>query len=274
MTCAEFNRYIDETSSANSAALPAEARAHLDVCPGCRELWNFLREEGTAAEIPPGVAAKIEKLCTGSLKPVQPIAGRRRLAAEFLTIFAVFTVIAVWYAGLSGTAGLNFLQLFIVLGFVGKAAIALAIVLSGEMVPGEKRFLNTPTMILLAIGVPLLLVAAFFPWATEGGFLLQNWKCFRFGALFSLPGVVTFGWLLRRGTLHSPGWAGAGAGALAGLVGAVGLHLGCPMHDAPHIAISHFGVPVVGGVLGFMAGQLFQYFWSGERSPSRVTTGS
>jgi hypothetical protein len=146
MTCAEFNRYIDGTGSA--AALPAEARAHLDACPGCRELWNFLREEGTAAEIPPGVAAKIEKLCTGSLKPVQPIAGRRRLAAEFLTIFAVFTVIAVWYAGLSGTAGLNFLQLFIVLGFVGKAAIALAVVLSGEMVPGETRFLNTPTMIL------------------------------------------------------------------------------------------------------------------------------
>ena len=268
MTCAEFNRYIDQSGA--SSCLTAEARAHLEVCPGCRELWSFLREESSAAEVPAGVAAKIEELCTGSLKPVQPIAGRRRLAAEFLTIFAVFTAIAIWYHGLSGTAGLNFLQGFIVLGFVGKAAIALAVVLSGEMVPGEKRFLNTPTMILLAIGVPLLLVAAFFPWATEGGFLLQNWKCFRFGALFSLPGVVTFGLLLRRGTLHSPGWAGAGAGALAGLVGAVGLHLGCPMHDAPHIAISHFGVPVAGGVLGFMAGQLFQALWSGQRSASQA----
>ena len=268
MTCAEFNRYIDATG--RSTALPAEARAHLDVCPVCRELWTFLREEGTREEIPSEVTAKIEQLCAGALEPVEPIAARRRLAAEFVTIFAVFSAIAIWFAGVSGMSGLNFLQLVIVLGFVGKAAIVLGIVLSGEMVPGEKRFLSSPAMILLAIGVPLLLVAAFFPWATEGGFLLQNWKCFRFGALFSLPGVVAFGWLLRRGTLHSPGWAGAGAGVLAGLAGAVGLHLGCPMHDAPHIAISHFGVPVVGGVLGFMTGQLLQYFWSGRRSPGRA----
>jgi hypothetical protein len=268
MTCAEFNRYID--AMGRSTALPAEARAHLDVCPACRELWTFLREEGTREEIPSELTAKIERLCAESLEPVEPIAARRRLAAEFVTIFAVFSAIAIWFAGVSGMSGLNFLQLVIVLGFVGKAAIVLGIVLSGEMVPGEKRFLSSPAMILLAIGVPLLLVAAFFPWATEGGFLLQNWKCFRFGALFSLPGVVAFGWLLRRGTLHSPGWAGAGAGVLAGLAGAVGLHLGCPMHDAPHIAISHFGVPVVGGVLGFMTGQLLQYFWSGRRSPGRA----
>ena len=70
MTCAEFNRYIDEAGPA--AALPPEARAHLDVCPGCRELWTFLREEGTREEIPPDVTAKLEKLCAESLEPVEP----------------------------------------------------------------------------------------------------------------------------------------------------------------------------------------------------------
>lgn len=268
MTCAEFNRYIDETGPAAAEALPDEARAHLGVCPDCRALWNFLREDGGSEPIPAGIAAKLEKLCGESLEPVEPIACRKRLAAEFLTIFAVFSVIAAAYAGLSGATGLNFWQLFIVLGFVGKAAIVLALMLSGEMVPGEKRFLNTPASVLLAIGVPLLLVALFFPWVVDGVSLSHGWKCFRFGALFSLPGVVAFGWLLRRGTLHSPGWAGAGAGVLAGLAGAVGLHLGCPLHDAPHVALSHFGVPVAGGVLGFLTGRLFQQLWGGRRSES------
>jgi hypothetical protein len=72
----------------------------------------------------------------------------------------------------------------------------------------------------------------------------------------SLPAAGLAVILLRRGAILTPGVVGAAAGLLAALVGVVGLHFACATQAAPHIALGHLGIPVLGAGLGYLIGRL------------------
>jgi len=81
--------------------------------------------------------------------------------------------------------------------------------------------------------------------------LSRTWRvCAENIAMLSVPAFLAAIWVLRGMAPVRPAWAGAGAGALAGAVGATVYALHCPELAAPFIAIWYvlgMSLPVVAG---------------------------
>ena len=255
MTCSDVGLEFTRAARKPASDLSAEVRRHLEACVHCRKVWEFL---GGSSEPDPAVdeeRPEITRAITESLEPVTPVPGSRLLTLGFLLIFGSLSAAFVAWSGIRGTAAMGWAQFAGVLGIVGAAAFLLALTLSREMVPGEKRLVTPARMFLLSL-VPLFLaVFLLFPWESGSDPAPQSWHCFRAGCLFSLPAAGLVVLVFRRGAVLSLGVVGAGAGLLAGLVGVVVLHFGCGIPNAPHIALAHLGVPMLGAVIGGLMGR-------------------
>ena len=255
MTCSDAAIELTRTSPKTRSDLSAELLRHLEACEHCRKVWEF---PGGSSESDPATDEQhleITRSITESLEPVTPVPGSRLLTLGFLLIFGLLSAAFVAWSGIRGTAAMGWAQFAGVLGIVGAAAFLLAFTLSREMVPGEKRLL-TPARLFLVSLVPLFLtVFLLFPWESGNNPAPQSWHCFKAGCMFSLPAAGLVVLVLRRGAVLSLGVVGAGAGLLAGLVGVVVLHFGCGIPNAPHIALAHLGVPLIGAVIGGLMGR-------------------
>ena len=255
MTCSDVGLELTRAARKPASDLSAEVRRHLEACGHCRNLWEFLVGSPESDPVSGEQRAEITRAITESLDPVMPVPGSRLLTLGFLLIFALLSAAFVAWSGIRGTAAMGWAQFAGVLGIVGAAAFLLAFTLSREMVPGEKRLL-TPARLFLVSLVPLFLaVFLLFPWESGNNPAPQSWHCFKAGCMFSLPAAGLVVLVLRRGAVLSLGIVGAGAGLLAGLVGVVVLHFGCGIPNAPHIALSHLGVPLIGAVIGGLMGR-------------------
>ncbi len=255
MTCSEVGTELTQAARKTRSDLSAEVFRHLEGCGHCRNLWEFL--VGSLESDPVGEEQRVEitRSITESLEPVTRLPGSRLLTLGFLLIFGLLSAGFVGLSGIRGTSAMGWVQFAGVLGIVGAAAFLLALTLSREMVPGEKRLL-TPARLFLVSLVPLFLaVFLLFPWESGNDPAPQSWHCFRAGCMFSLPAAGLVVLVLRRGAVLSLGIVGAGAGLLAGLVGVVVLHFGCGIPNAPHIALAHLGVPLIGAVVGGLMGR-------------------
>ena len=253
--------------------LPVELQLHLNQCESCRKLWEFVRNSGSAA-VDSEVEKKITDQMVETLTPVRPIPGRGFLALGFLTIFGLVSAVMVGYVGVQGAAAMTTLQLAGVLSAILIAAVLVAIGLSGEMAPGDRRLIPPAAQSGLLLLLVLLSGALIFPWETSDGWLAGSWRCFAEGFVFSAPAAVLAVTLLGRGVVLSWPVVGAGAGLLAGLVGATVLHFGCTMHSAPHITVGHLSLPVVGALLGAALGRLLPRLTKPRTTSSALTDGS
>ncbi len=255
MTCSDVGMELSGAADKTRSELSAEMRRHLDSCEHCRKVWEFLVGSSEPDPAETEQHPEITHSITESLEPVTPVAGSRLLTLGFLLIFGLLSAAFVAWSGIRGTAAMGWAQFAGVLGIVGAAAFLLAYTLSREMVPGEKRLL-TPARLFLVSLVPLFLtVFLLFPWESGNNPAPQSWHCFKAGCMFSLPAAGLVVLVLRRGVVLSLGVVGAGAGLLAGLVGVVVLHFACGIPNAPHIALSHLGVPLIGAVIGGLMGR-------------------
>ena len=255
MTCSDVGLELTRAARKPASDLSAEVRRHLEACGHCRNLWEFLVGSPESDPLGGEQRAEITRAITESLDPVTPLPGSRLLTLGFLLIFGLLSAGFVGLSGIRGTSAMGWVQFAGVLGIVGAAAFLLAFTLSREMVPGEKRLL-TPARLFLVSLVPLFLaVFLLFPWESGNNPAPQSWHCFKAGCMFSLPAAGLVVLVLRRGAVLSLGIVGAGAGLLAGLVGVVVLHFGCGIPNAPHIALSHLGVPLIGAVIGGLMGR-------------------
>ena len=246
-----------ERSPAERAEPPAELRSHLDRCPHCRRLWQFLVET-EPAEVSPGAQERIAERLTASLRPVRPLAKRRVIAFELLAVFLAASAVSVWAIGWGAAERMTMLQL---LGLSAAALVAAAVAgtwLSAAMAPGERRWTGSGGLCAGSLAALALLVAALFPWEAQDGRFGIGYRCFRAGLLVSLPVVVPLALVLRRGFPASWGSVGAGVGLLAGLVGFLMLHLGCSLHSARHILGSHLAAPLAGAAVGYAIGKAFE----------------
>jgi len=263
MTCEQTIESLERIPSEPGFRIPDAVEKHLEKCPECRALYAFLTGKADADELSPETRKRIENRLSASLKAVKPLPSGSQLSLGFFLIFAAVSAVFVAMSGVRGAAGLNVAQFAGILGIVGGVALLLAVTLSREMVPAEKKLFTSPTWFLLMLAALLIAAVSLFPWKVGANFLPASWHCFSTGFLYSGVAAGLMILYLGRGAPFSLGMAGAGAGLLAGLAGVVVLHFGCPMHSAPHIALGHLGVPFVGAILGYIIGHFLPHVMKG-----------
>lgn len=211
-------------------------------------------------ESPPATSTDAEQRIAdwllGSLHPVTPLPSRTTLAAGFLAIFAVVTALLFAFVGTRGAENMTALQFAGVLAAILSAAGLASFFLSGEMTPGQRRFIRPSTMIAGILFTLSALVFGLFPWA-EGS--VRGWHCFLSGFACSIPAVVLVLWIVRKGAPLAYGTVGATAGLLGGLVGMAAIHVGCSLLSAPHMAAGHLTIPLAGAVIGYLSGWAIPY---------------
>jgi hypothetical protein len=207
---------------------------------------NELGTEGsTAAE------QRIAERLVQSLHPVTPLPSRAILVAAFLAIFAAVTALLFAFIGTRGAQNMTVLQLAGVLAAIVSSAALASFSLSGEMTPGQRRFVRPGTMTTGILFVLFALIWGLFPW-TEGA--VQGWHCFRSGFVCSIPAVLLVLWVVRKGAPLAYGTVGATAGLLGGLVGVAAIHVGCSLLNVPHMAAGHLTIPLACAIVGYLAG--------------------
>lgn len=197
-----------------------------------------------------------------SLRPVTPLPSRTTLVAAFLAIFTAVTASLFAFVGTRGAQNMTALQLAGILAAILAAAGLASFSLSGEMTPGQRRFVRPATMTAGILFVLFALIFGLFPWA-EGA--VQGWHCFLSGFACSIPAVVLVLWVVRKGAPLAYGTVGATAGLLGGLVGMAAIHVGCSLLSAPHMAVGHLTIPLAGAIIGYLAGRTLPYLLARRR---------
>jgi len=269
VTCTEVNAHLDRLR-ADPAPLPETVQKHLEKCAPCRSLRDFLTgqevlQQGSAAR-----AARIQEQILGSLRPVDPLPGTARLVRGFLLLFVAFAGVLIASAEIYGAHGIGNarpLPFMSLLAGIGSIVFLVAVVLSREMAPGERRWLPAMGQLAVMLAGLLVAVAVLFPWEFERGFWEHNGRCFEAGVLMSIPAAVAIILVLRRGAVLWLCAAGAATGVFAGLASMTVLHFACGTYEAPHIAIAHLGVPVACGLIGFGLGRILPLLPGGFGSP-------
>ena len=211
---------------------------------------ELLTEASEAAE------RRIAERLLESLHPVTPLPSRATLVAAFLAIFATVTALLFAFGGTSGAENMTVLQLAGILTAILAAAGLAAFSLSGEMTPGQRRFVRPGALVVGIFGGLFALISGLFPW-TVGA--VQGWHCFVNGFVCSIPAVIVVLWVVRKGAPLAYGTVGATAGLLGGLVGMAAVHVGCSVLTAPHIAAGHLTIPLAGTIMGYLAGRALPY---------------
>jgi hypothetical protein len=147
------------------------------------------------------------------------------------------------------------MQWGVVAAVLVSGAVLLAASLSRQMVPGGRLAIRPGRLLFGLAAAMALAVGILYPWKIEGPFVAWGAACTVPGTLFAVPPALAFLLILRQGAILSPGAVGASAGFLAGLAGAIGLHLQCWVVEAPHVLVWHLAVPVIGAALGYLVGK-------------------
>ncbi len=124
------------------------------------------------------------------------------------------------------------------------------------MAPAGRYTVGPELLPALVVGALAIGTAASFHFEREDEFWATSWVCLKIGLGVAMPTAALVWLVIRRGTVLAPGVTGATAGVLAGLIGAAALEVHCPNLDAWHILVSHVGVAVCAGSLGWAVGTI------------------
>jgi hypothetical protein len=246
VTCADMDDLI--TSGAEHLLQAPAAREHLAMCTGCRFLVRALEEVGRSG--PEGGPAAdrlsaIESEITAKLRPVRPLAPASVfLFASIVTLVCV-VIVGTMACGVTGWSALSVPQRITVFAAVATGAMALAVSMTRQMTPGNKRGAD-PAGLLFAIVLAHLLAIVFaFQPNQEVGFIRSGLACMKRGLTVSLPAGVLLSVLMRRGAAVFPKLFGASSGGLAGLGGMCVLELTCPNVNVFHVLVWHWSEVVI-----------------------------
>ncbi len=260
MTCAQIDDFLDQQVSRPTASLPQWVAEHCRNCKRCRKLLELLGGKPAAHEFSPGLQSQIESSLLKSLQPVSPLPSTGRLVLGFLGVFVLLLVLGIMMGGTGARQVMNLWQFAGVGLILGAGTVLLATSLSGLMVPGGYQTTRAKALVVFVAAVFVLALGLLFPWQVEPMFVTAGLRCAFAGFVLMGPASVSFWLLVRRGAVLSPGLAGATTGLLAGLVGPVVLHFGCPIAKAPHLLVWHAGVPIAGALGGALVGTLLGRF--------------
>jgi hypothetical protein len=137
---------------------------------------------------------------------------------------------------------------FATCAFAVKAALVLAI-------PGAERSAVLRAAAVAIAGLWAVTLATDIVRAGHGSAGVSHWYiCFiRVIAIGLVPAVAVMV-MLRRAAALRPAWTGALALAAAAAAGALAIQLICPLNDAAHALVGHFGAVVAASAFGALIG--------------------
>lgn len=121
-------------------------------------------------------------------------------------------------------------------------------------IPGAERSPLLRGATVAIVGLWAVTLATMIVRADHGFASVSDWYiCFmRVVAIGLVPAVAVIA-MLRRAAALRPGWTGALAMAAAAAAGALAIQFICPLDDAAHALIGHFGPVVTAGAFGALS---------------------
>jgi hypothetical protein len=247
VTCRELIHLLSE-----GLPLSQEANEHIRQCSNCRALSEIVGD--ASKNLDPQALQRVEATLLPSLRPVRPLPSDTVLIFSLFALFIGFSILAALPVGLGGLHTLSLQQKVLDYSAIALCALCLAYVVVKYMIPGSRKRFGAAAGILFTVLFLFLLTTILFPDMKTDHFVGHGIYCLRFGCLCAAgAGLLT--WLVvRRGLSTSPVAAGATCGFFAGLTGVAVLALHCPVLEAPHILVWHFGAMMLAGLSGALIG--------------------
>jgi hypothetical protein len=246
--CTQINTVLDSRRT-----LPSEAALHhLNQCPHCRTLYDWMSAVSPTASISRAREQRIAHTLQMSLPPVKPLPPLRTTIGKLIVLFVTVSAGFIAVMGTAGIARASLTQLFGIAVLLTAGMCVFSAMLAKQMRPGSYQPLPWQ-MVLAAIGLALLTsMGVLFPWDIGPRFVAQGLPCLLAGVSMAVPAAALLWVVLRRGAPLAMIATGATLGATAGLVGVAALQVKCPHQEAPHLLVWHGSVLLAtsgGGVL-------------------------
>lgn len=240
ITCTAASAHLAET---RMDALPEDLRAavreHLDACPNCRAMVEFVEGVREMPASKPGFQPDV-------IEPVKPMARPWLFIGVALLALALFAWAGVAWNGPYGWHALDTSQaaLFVLLCAAGLVPLALGFY--REFKPGAGEGVDNRLIVAALVLVYAVYSASEFVWAGNVGLNPGvGFRCFRFGMMISLAGAVTLLLWARQGFAANPTSAAVWTGAFSSLSGIIALQIHCPVLETSHLLLGHAPVIVV-----------------------------
>ena len=248
---------IDDVLDSRGTVPSEEALHHLDQCPHCRTLYDWMSEASPTASISPAREQRIAQALQMSLPPVKTLPPLWISIAKLLVLIVIVSACFVAAMGTAGLARASLTQLVGIGILLATGMCVFPAMLAKHMRPGSYQPLPWQ-IVLAAIGVALLIsMGVLFPWAIGPRFVAQGLPCLVAGVCMAIPAAGLLWLVLRQGAPLSMIATGTMLGATAGLLGVTALQVKCPHQDAPHLLVWHGSVLLAasgaGGLLGWLA---------------------
>lgn len=187
--------------------------------------------------------------------PVKLLPSNLTLIGLLTAFFVAFSLLAAYIVRMLGLHVLTPVQMAFYFGLILLCAVGGAAVVVGEMIPGSRLRSRRRTWIVsTAVILPLTCVALFSSYDTRR-FMHYGLPCFEIGSAVALITGLLLSLFLRKGFLASQRSAARVTGFFAALAGVAVLALHCPLLSVAHIFVWHFGVLLVGWLVGDLVGR-------------------
>src|SRR5947209_3827710 len=252
--CTLVDAEMDRQFETSAPGLSEAASRHLDQCPRCRSLHNWIAEQPLPAEVSTETTAHIRSALVASLGPVKPLPSTRVTVMWLLGIFIVFALGVIAMMGAAAVELMSATQILGIAAILAAGAALLSVSLAWQMVPGSRQ--RIPLKLVSAVfGLGFLAaVTLLFPWSGSEPFLASGWACSLRGVGVASAGAALFWFLVRRGAPVSPAAMGGMLGAVAGCLGVTVLQFQCIHQYALHLLVWHGGVVVISAGVGALLG--------------------
>jgi hypothetical protein len=252
--CTQIDTVLDE----RGRLLSDEAMHHLDQCPQCRTLYDWMSEVSPAASISPEREQRIAQALQMSLPAVKPLPPLRISIAKLIVLFVALSGGFTAVLGVAGIAHASLVQLFGIGVVLTTGMCAFSAMLAKQVRPGSYQPLPWQ-VVLAALSLALLTsMGVLFPWNIGRRFVAQGLPCLLAGVSIAAPAAALLWLVLRRGAPLSVIATGATLGATAGLLGVTALQVKCPHQEAPHLLLWHGSVLLIAYGAGVLLGWIAQ----------------